>query len=116
MTPIDAMVCVTPLSRRADAYGIPGVTIDGNDANAVEDAVGDAVGRARRGDGPSLIEALTERLVGHYSGDLQHYRPAGEIASAREREPLARLRNAAASAGRGPTPPPHPIQPAAPHP
>jgi len=99
MTPINTMVRIEPLSRRAEAYGIPAVTVDGNDADAVEDAVGAAVRRARLGDGPSLIEALTERLVGHYSGDLQQYRPTGEIANARSRCPLTRLRNAAAGRG-----------------
>lgn len=99
MTPIAAMVRVEPLSARAAAYGIPAVTIDGNDADIVADAVGAAIERARRGEGPGLVEALTERLVGHYSGDLQHYRPAGEVAAAREREPLARLRGAAAVRG-----------------
>jgi TPP-dependent pyruvate/acetoin dehydrogenase alpha subunit len=100
MTPVRAMVRIDPLSRRADAYGIPGVTIDGNDVNEVEQAVGAAVQRARRGEGPSLVEALTERLVGHYSGDAQQYRPAGEVAAAREREPLARLRKTAAANGK----------------
>lgn len=96
MTPIEDMVRVSPLSRRADAYGMPGVTVDGNDAETVKNAVGDAVDRARHGHGPSLVEALTERLVGHYSGDAQQYRPKGEVEAAREREPLARLRGSAA--------------------
>ncbi|MEO8899302.1 MAG: thiamine pyrophosphate-dependent dehydrogenase E1 component subunit alpha [Candidatus Dormibacter sp.] len=95
MTPIASMVRIDPLSSRASAYGMPGLTIDGNDADAVEDAVATAVERARLGGGPSLVEALTERLVGHYSGDAQQYRPAGEVASAFEREPLTRLRNSA---------------------
>ncbi len=99
MTPINSMVRIDPLSRRADGYGIPGVTIDGNDVEAVEDAVGAAVQRARQGDGPGFVEALTERLVGHYSGDLQQYRPSGEIAAAREKEPLIRIRNTAAGRG-----------------
>ena len=94
MTPIVDMVRVQPLSKRAEGYGMPGVTVDGNDPQVVEEAVQVAVERARSGGGPSLIEALTERLVGHYSGDLQQYRPPGEIASAREREPLARIRRA----------------------
>jgi pyruvate dehydrogenase E1 component alpha subunit/2-oxoisovalerate dehydrogenase E1 component len=55
----------------------------------------EAVDRARTGAGPSIVEAMTERLVGHYSGDAQHYRPAGEVAAAREREPLVRIRRAA---------------------
>lgn len=94
MTPVRNMVNIDPLSVRAMGYGIPGQTIDGNDVFAVKEAVGLAVGRARRGQGPSLIEAKTERLVGHYSGDLQHYRPRGEIDRARQTEPLVRMRAA----------------------
>ena len=75
---------------------MPGHTVDGNDPDAVYEAVAEAVDRAREGSGPSIVEAMTERLVGHYSGDAQHYRPAGEIAAARLREPLARVRAAAA--------------------
>ncbi len=99
MTPIRDMVRVKRLAERAGAYGMPGTTIDGNEVEVVEAAVRDAVARARAGDGPSLIEADTERLVGHYSGDLQAYRPAGEVATAREREPLARIRGRAADEG-----------------
>ena len=99
MTPVRTMVRIDPLSRRADAYGMPGETVDGNDVEVVERSVGAAVERARRGEGPSLVEAMTERLVGHYSGDAQQYRPAGEVAAAREREPLARLRKSAAAKG-----------------
>jgi TPP-dependent pyruvate/acetoin dehydrogenase alpha subunit len=101
MTPIRDMVRVERLADRAAAYGMPGVTIDGNDATIVEATVLHAVARARAGGGPTLIEADTERLVGHYSGDLQAYRPSGEIAAARQREPLARIRRAAAEEGSG---------------
>ena len=99
MTPIRDMVKVKKLAERAAGYGIPGVTIDGNDAEAVFESVAGAVKRARSGAGPMLIEAMTERLVGHYSGDVQHYRPKGEVEAARTREPLARLRSLAASLG-----------------
>lgn len=100
MTPIRDMVRIDQLSERAAAYGIPGRTIDGNDVGVVQDAVAEAVVRARRGDGPSLIEAMTERLVGHYTGDSQHYRPAGEVEEAKKREPIARLRDRAEADGR----------------
>ncbi len=99
MTPIRDMVRVDQLSERAAAYGIPGTTIDGNDVEAVSAAVEQAVARARRGAGPSLIEAMTERLVGHYTGDLEHYRPAGEVEEAKKHEPIARLRSAAEQRG-----------------
>jgi TPP-dependent pyruvate/acetoin dehydrogenase alpha subunit len=93
LTPGDAMVATETLAERAAIYGMPGSRFDGNDADEVETAVRSAVVRARAGDGPSIIEAMTERLVGHYDLDPQHYRPRGEIESAMEREPLARLRD-----------------------
>lgn len=92
MTPWRDMTAVESLAERAAAYGMPGVTVDGNDHRAVHAAVAEAVARARGGDGPSLVEATTERLVGHYSGDAQHYRPKGEIEEAATREPLVRVR------------------------
>jgi pyruvate dehydrogenase E1 component alpha subunit/2-oxoisovalerate dehydrogenase E1 component len=92
LTPIAAMIATETLVERAQAYGMPGVQIDGNDADEVEAAVTEALARARQGGGPTLIEAMTERIVGHYDADPQHYRPKGEIESALEREPLARLR------------------------
>ncbi|WP_283133646.1 thiamine pyrophosphate-dependent dehydrogenase E1 component subunit alpha [Rhizohabitans arisaemae] len=95
MSRIEDMVRVHRLSERAAGYGIPGTVVDGNDVDAVTAAMAQAVGRAREGSGPSLVEAMTERLVGHYSGDAQQYRPAGEVAAAKEREPLARIRQAA---------------------
>jgi TPP-dependent pyruvate/acetoin dehydrogenase alpha subunit len=58
----------------------------------VEGAVAEAVSHARAGKGPSIVEALTERLVGHYTGDIEHYRPKGEVEAARQREPLVRLK------------------------
>ncbi|MEV0398046.1 thiamine pyrophosphate-dependent dehydrogenase E1 component subunit alpha [Polymorphospora rubra] len=98
MSRIDDMVRVRQLAERAAGYGIPGTVVDGNDPDAVAAAMATAVERARAGAGPSIVEAMTERLVGHYSGDAQHYRPAGEIADARTREPLVRIRNAADAA------------------
>ncbi|MER5458595.1 MULTISPECIES: thiamine pyrophosphate-dependent dehydrogenase E1 component subunit alpha [unclassified Micromonospora] len=95
MSRIEDMVRIRQLAERAAGYGIPGRVVDGNDPDAVAEAVTEAVTRAREGSGPSIVEAMTERLVGHYSGDVQHYRPAGEIAAAREREPLVRIRAAA---------------------
>jgi TPP-dependent pyruvate/acetoin dehydrogenase alpha subunit len=94
LTPIRDMVRVDELHARAAGYGIPGSTVEGRDPVAVEQAVATAVERARTGAGPSLIEAHCDRLVGHYVGDIQHYRPAGELDEARAREPLVRLRQA----------------------
>jgi len=91
LTPIAAMIPTETLVERAPAYGMPGVRVDGNEVAEVEVAVREAVARSRAGGGPSLIEAMTERLVGHYDLDPQHYRPKGELERALEREPLARL-------------------------
>lgn len=63
---------------RGHAYGIPGEYVPGNDPDLVFDAVGRAVARARAGDGPSLIEVATVRLVGHFTGDTEGYRPQQE--------------------------------------
>jgi len=94
LTPIRAMIATDTLVERAPIYGMAAAVVDGNDATAVEQAVTEAVGRARSGGGPTLIEAHTERLVGHYDLDPQHYRPRGEIDDALTREPLVRLRAA----------------------
>jgi len=91
LTPIRSMVRVDQLFRRAAPYGMPGARLDGNDPSAVADAVGQAVDRARRGYGPVLLEMVTQRLVGHYIGDAQHYRPAGEIEAARRSDPVIQL-------------------------
>ena len=92
MTPADALTAV-PAHVRVAAYGAPGVEVDGNDATAVEAAVRDARERCLAIPGPFIVEALTHRLVGHYSGDIQAYRPPGELEAARKLEPLARLAN-----------------------
>ena len=69
-----------PLIDRAAGYGLPGVLVDGNDVEAVREAVGVAVARARAGEGPSLIEARTWRASGHWATDPAAYRPSGEAA------------------------------------
>ncbi len=78
-----------PIAARAAGYGMPGESVDGNDVDAVRETVGRAVQRARRGDGPSLIEARTYRLGGHWSADRSPYRAAGAAEPWRAREPLA---------------------------
>jgi TPP-dependent pyruvate/acetoin dehydrogenase alpha subunit len=82
---------VDRLSARAAAYGIPGVTVDGNDPQAVYDAVADAVHRARAGQGPSLVEAVTYRWKGHSKSDKNLYRTREEIEGWREADPIARF-------------------------
>jgi TPP-dependent pyruvate/acetoin dehydrogenase alpha subunit len=92
LTPAGSMIATETLAERAPIYGMRGARADGNDADEVEAAVREAVDRARTGSGASIVESMTERLVGHYDLDPQHYRPKGEIESAMEREPLTRLR------------------------
>lgn len=76
------------LSDRAKGYGIPGVTVDGNDLQAVHDAVKEAVDRARSGGGPTFIEALTYRWRGHSKSDKNLYRTREEIDEWRMRDPI----------------------------
>jgi 2-oxoisovalerate dehydrogenase E1 component len=92
MTPISETARVTDLAERAAGYGMPGLTIDGNDPDAVCAAVGTAAERARAGLGPTLIEAKTVRLMAHYNRDIEHYRDAADIAEAQGRDPLPRYR------------------------
>jgi TPP-dependent pyruvate/acetoin dehydrogenase alpha subunit len=70
---------VEDISARATGYGVPGLTVDGNDVMAVYEAVSEAAKRARAGDGPSLIEAKTSRQRGHFEGDPQTYRTKEEM-------------------------------------
>jgi TPP-dependent pyruvate/acetoin dehydrogenase alpha subunit len=88
MTPIREEASVERLADRGCAYGIPGVVIDGNDVEAVFDATVAAATRARAGEGPTLIEAITYRLTGHMFGDTQPYRSQDEVESWRAKEPL----------------------------
>ncbi|WP_221934724.1 thiamine pyrophosphate-dependent dehydrogenase E1 component subunit alpha [Georgenia yuyongxinii] len=99
LTPSDSMVTSDRFYKRGSAYGIPGVRVDGNDVEAVRATVAYLVKKARDGGGPAIIEAMTERLVGHYIGDAQAYRPAGEVESASTREPIVRTENALVEAG-----------------
>jgi pyruvate dehydrogenase E1 component alpha subunit len=67
------------ISIRAEGFGMPGVTVDGHDFFAVYEATKEAVERARKGGGPSLIECKLNRYFGHFEGDNQSYRPPGEV-------------------------------------
>ncbi|MGH6625826.1 MAG: thiamine pyrophosphate-dependent dehydrogenase E1 component subunit alpha [Burkholderiaceae bacterium] len=78
-------------SDRASAYGIPGVLVEHNDALEVFEAAGAAVARARRGEGPTLIEVKTDRYLGHFQGDPETYRPKGEVEALRKNDPIPRL-------------------------
>ena len=89
-TPIDLVTAVEhPAAGRAAAYGLEEILIDGNDADAVYLAADDALGRARSGGGPSLIEAITYRSGGHSRADPGKYRPQAEVDAWADREPVA---------------------------
>jgi acetoin:2,6-dichlorophenolindophenol oxidoreductase subunit alpha len=76
---------------RASAYGMPGTLVEQNDALLVYAAAGAAVARARRGEGPTLLEVKTDRYLGHFQGDPETYRPAGEVAELRKSDPIVKL-------------------------
>jgi TPP-dependent pyruvate/acetoin dehydrogenase alpha subunit len=75
-------------SDRAAAYGIPGVLIPDNDPEAIFEAAGEAIARARAGKGPTLIEVKTDRLLGHFEGDPQLYRTKDEMERLQTRDAL----------------------------
>ena len=86
-TPLSAQFAVNPV-RRAEAYGFPGTSVDGNDVEAVFEAVRRARERAVAGDGPTLIEAVTMRMHGHAAHDDMRYVPKELIAHWQERDPI----------------------------
>jgi 2-oxoisovalerate dehydrogenase E1 component subunit alpha len=89
-----------PLARRADGFGMPGIRVDGNDVLAVLAATRIALDRARRGEGPTLIEAVTYRLGPHTTADdPKRYRTDEELADWGARDPLARVLTLLASTG-----------------
>jgi TPP-dependent pyruvate/acetoin dehydrogenase alpha subunit len=84
-------VAIEHIADRAAAYGMPGVRVDGNDVEAVDEAVAAAVERARQGEGPTLVEAETYRWKGHSKSDKNLYRTREEIAEWRDRDPIVRF-------------------------
>ena len=80
------------IASRAAAYGMKAVTVDGNDAEAMYDAARTAVDRARAGEGPTLIEAMCYRMMGHFFGADFSYMPAEHLAEMAAADPLPRLR------------------------
>jgi acetoin:2,6-dichlorophenolindophenol oxidoreductase subunit alpha len=86
---------------RAKALGVAAITIDGNNAMAVDDAAQVAVAAVRRGDGPHLLHVKTYRITGHTSTDTAAWRPASEVDEARARDPIARLGAVLAERGIG---------------
>jgi TPP-dependent pyruvate/acetoin dehydrogenase alpha subunit len=89
---------VAHIAERAASYGMRGVTVDGNDPKAMWQASREAVERARAGEGPTLLEAMTFRFMGHYFGDPGAYIPKDEYAAALARDPMPACRAAVLAA------------------
>jgi len=97
--PKSEATCVEWVADRASAYGIPGVRVANNDALEVYEAVAPLIERARRGEGPSLIEVKTDRYLGHFQGDAEVYRPKDEVANLRKHDPIPKLAGVLKSRG-----------------
>ena len=98
--PAEKELSVRDVATRATGYGIPGTVVDGTDVLACYAAAREAIERARRGDGPSLIEAKVTRLTGHSSDDQQtKYRSESELEETRARDPLPIFRAQLRAAG-----------------
>jgi len=91
-TPVSYAMNIPNIADRAVSYGIPGVTVDGNDVLAVYEAVGEAVARARKGEGPTLVECKTCRHHGHFEGDTMTYRTKEEVEECKKKDPIPRFR------------------------
>jgi TPP-dependent pyruvate/acetoin dehydrogenase alpha subunit len=87
-TRINLSTPVEDIATRASSYGMEGVIVDGQDVDAVAAAMEAAVAKARRGDGPTLIEMKTYRYSGHSRSDPATYRPAGELDTWMKRDPI----------------------------
>ena len=90
-SPLRATTPLDDLARRADPYGMPGIIVDGQDIEAVHAATSEAAERARRGEGPSLLEMKTYRYRGHSRSDPAKYRPEGELDRWKARDPIELL-------------------------
>ncbi len=90
-SPLRSTTPLDDLARRADPYGMPGIIVDGQDIEAVHTATSEATERARRGEGPSLLEMKTYRYRGHSRSDPAKYRPEGELEAWKARDPIELL-------------------------
>ena len=95
LSPYNVHVSIDNVAGRAQAYGFPGITVDGEDVVAVHGAVLEAVARARSGLGPTLIEAKAYRWHGHYEGDPQNYKTEDERKGGQIFDPIERFRREA---------------------
>ena len=91
-TPLAKEIAIEKISDRAAAYGMPGVTVDGNQLLDVCNAMNQALGRARDGQGPSLIEGMVNRWRGHHEWDQQEYKKPEEFEKAKKECPVAATR------------------------
>lgn len=99
-TPIGAVTAVArPAADRASAYGLEPIVVDGNDVEAVYEVARAAIERARNGDGPSLVEAITYRHGGHSRADPGKYRPDDEVEAWKARDPIPAERARLEAAG-----------------
>ncbi len=90
--PVRKAFKIENISQRAAGYGMPGVTVDGNDVLEVYEAATDAVKRARAGEGPTLLECKTYRWKGHSKSDQERYRTKEEIEAWKKKDPIKRFR------------------------
>jgi pyruvate dehydrogenase E1 component alpha subunit len=91
--PASEQTAAQTFAQKGLGNGVPGVQVDGNDIIGVRAVMEDVLARARRGDGPTVVEAVTYRLSDHTTADdASRYRPAAELAAAWKREPLLRTR------------------------
>jgi pyruvate dehydrogenase E1 component alpha subunit len=91
--PVTRATAKLPIFEKADAYGIPGYQVDGNDVLQVYEVMSQAAGHVRRGEGPVLVEAVTYRYFGHSKSDRNLYRTQDEIGEWKEKDPIIRFRN-----------------------
>jgi acetoin:2,6-dichlorophenolindophenol oxidoreductase subunit alpha len=90
-TPVHAYTKTERLAERAEPFKIPGVTVDGTDVFEVHAAAAEAVERARHGGGPTLLEVVAPRILGHYFGDTGDYMDQAAVEEARANDPLPKL-------------------------
>lgn len=92
MTPTADTMKLERVADRAAGYGMPGIRVDGNDPLAVADALADAIGKARNGNGPTFLECVTFRFRGHYFGDRMPYIPHEQLEAAIAADPIPAFR------------------------
>ena len=90
-TPLEAYTRTARLAERATPFGIPGVTVDGTDVLEVHAAAAQAADRARAGDGPTFLEVVAPRILGHYFGDAGDYMDKAAVEQARANDPVPKF-------------------------